>query len=358
MFPKKPDLSKSPAEIRTYIEALENEIERLNFELSHAYHEDDQARDSQESTINANIHLLEAPTTISLITFTKNGYAKRSFRHLYSRQRRGGMGIFDMETTEEDPPVMLTLADEDQELLLITNLGRAFRVPVQQINEAQVRSRGFSIIDKLGLAKGEDPAVLITDQAQGYLALASQSGMVRLLRHHVFGAYMKPGTSLFDYRSFGLLATACWCPNEGDLFVATKTGRAIRFNQRVVPPAGTQAIRLVDGDEVIGITSVNDESGVFLLGADGKGTIRLMSGFGANKAPGAGGKIALKTDHLICATSVDEQEDIFIITRLSKIIRFGVDEVPAKDGVVQGVNCISLRSDVPTAVATVSLPRE
>lgn len=89
---------------------------------------------------------------------------------------------------------------------------------------------------------------------------------------------------------------------------------------------------------------------MFLLGANGRGTIRMMSGFADNKAPGAGGKISMDTPRLICALNVDDQQDIFIITRISKIIRFRVDEVPSKEGVVHGVTCISLRADEPVAV--------
>jgi hypothetical protein len=53
----------------------------------------------------------------------------------------------------------------------------------------------------------------------------------------------------------------------------------------------------------------------------------------------------MKTDHLIGAAVVEESDDIFIISRLSKIIRFRAGGVPGKEGVVQGVHCIGLRAD-------------
>ena len=87
------------------------------------------------------------------------------------------------------------------------------------------------------------------------------------------------------------------------------------------------------------------------MGEDGKGTIRLMRGLRANKAPGAGGKAAIKADAVRGAVTVREGDDLFLISRLSKIIRFAADEVPAKEGVVQGVNCMSLRADEVVAVA-------
>jgi DNA gyrase subunit A len=97
------------------------------------------------------------------------------------------------------------------------------------VPEETIRGRGASIIQNLNLTENEYLVALPPEQASGYLALVSQSGMVRLLRHHVFGEYMKPGTSLYDYRVFGPLASACWTTGYQDLFIATREGRAIRF---------------------------------------------------------------------------------------------------------------------------------
>jgi DNA gyrase subunit A len=101
----------------------------------------------------------------------------------------------------------------------------------------------------------------------------------------------------------------------------------------------------------MGIAAAPANGGVLLVGPDGKGTIRLMAGFNANKAPGAGGKVAMKTERVMGVAAVTAAQDIFIISRLGKIIRFAADDIPAKEGVVQGVNCMSLRADEVAAVA-------
>ena len=341
----RPDLSQIPESVRAYIEALESELEALKRRSSVA-----RRTTSPESEGFAPVaEPSEPPTTINVINVAKSGIAKRTPRHLYTRQRRGGMGVFDLDTVEEDPPAILALADQSENLLVITSMGRAFRMPVTAIPESEVRSRGEPITSRLALQNGEGLAAILPDRAQGYVALLSQRGNVRLLRHHVFGEYMKPGTSLYDFKGFGPLACACWTPGDGELFIATRQGRAIRFSEKLIPPPGTQGIRLSDGDIAVSITAVYPDSGVFMLGADGKGTIRRMEGFNPNKAPGAGGKIAMNCDDLVAAFSVSDRDDIFIISRLSKIIRFQVAEVPEKDGVVQGVICMSLRADECTA---------
>jgi DNA gyrase subunit A len=347
---KRPNLKNLAPQVRAYIEYLETELERLQSTQTTPHSVQQTRQKTDKPTEDVNIPK-EPPTTINVITATKSGLAKRTPRHLYTTQRRGGMGIFDLASPDDQPPAILSLADQSQSLLLLTDQARAFRLPANAIPETPVRGKGQSITVKLGFASGENLAVITPIQAQGYLALISQSGAVRLLRHHVFGEYMKPGTSLYDFQKFGPLSSACWTPGDSDLFIATSSGRAIRFSEKLVPPRGAQGIRLTPGDQAVSITAIFPYSSVFILGADGKGTVRLMSGFSPNKAPGAGGKTAFKTDRLITALNVDEQQDLFVVTQLGKIIRFRVDEVPPKDGVVQGVTCISLRNDEPVAAA-------
>lgn len=110
-------------------------------------------------------------------------------------------------------------------------------------------------------------------------------------------------------------------------------------------------MRVDPHDVIVGVAATPADGAVFLLGADGKGTIRLLSGFTANKSPGAGGKTIMKCDALVGMVAVESSQDLFAISRLSKIIRFQAAEVPPKEGVVQGVNCMSLRADECIALA-------
>lgn len=335
---ERPDLSQADPAIRAYVEALEAELEKSRQKNDHA---------SPAPIAEPN----EPPTTLNVITISRGGLTKRTPRHLYTRQRRGGMGIFDIQLPTDDPPAWLTIADETQDLLLITTKARLFRVPVSQLPEGPVRSRGELLANRLPLAPDEQIALVLPHQQSGYLVTVTQQGHVRRQRHHLFGEHMSAGALLYDVTKLGAPAAACWSSGENDLFIATRQGTAIRFAEQNVPFKGCSGIRVSEGDEVIAVTEVKPTGGVFLLGGDGKGTIRLMAGFNPNKAPGAGGKVALKTDIVIDAVAVNEADDIFIITQQSKIIRFQAAEIPAKEGVVQGVNCITLRADEPAAIA-------
>jgi len=344
----RPDLQQASPEIKAYIEALESEIAKLRPHARSS--QDEPVFDAEQEPIKAT----EPETTINLVTLTGSFIAKRTPRHLYARQRRGGMGVFDIDTPEDNPPSIIVLADESQNLLLFTSLGRAFRIPVQHIPISEIRSRGESITKKIDLTPGETLAAALPDKAQGAVVLVSKTGTVRHLRHHIFGEYMRPGNTLLDPKKYGELAAACQTPGNRDLLIATQKGRAIRFSEKQVPPQGGPGIRVQDGDRVVSVTSVNDDSKLLLVDSQGNGTIRLMSGFMPNKSSDGIGKLAMKTDQLVTALEVADEADVFLLSRLSKVIRFSAGEIPVKEGVVQGVHCMNLRADevvagIPTA---------
>jgi DNA gyrase subunit A len=347
----RPDLTDVDPKIRAYIEYLESQVKSKpssGKERTHANILPDEYVDRIDEQLPS-----ELPTTLNIISISKSGLAKRTARHLYSRQHRGGMGIFDLDVASPDYPAILSCADENQNLILFSNTARAFRLNASKISATPVRSKGDILLQRIALEPEEYIVAVLPEQASGYVAMASASGRVRCLRHHLFGEHMKPGTAMYQFKEFGPLVSACWTPGESDLFVATQNGLAIRFSEKLVPPQGDLGIRLASDDAVVGITSVYPDSGVFLLAADGKGTVRLMSGFAPNKSMGGSGKLAIKCQKLVGVTAIEENDDLFIITRQSKIIRFKADEVPGTEGVIQGVNCISMRVDeVATVIKT------
>jgi len=347
MTPTRPDLDALPADVRMYIEFLEER-------LTDAEMEADGGRVSAASSEPS-----EAPTTAQVITISRNGLAKRTPRHLYSRQRRGGMGVFDLDSGEDDPPTFLLVADVSERLLVWTDRNRYFTIAVADLPEEPVRAKGESITPWVTLQPDEKLAVVIPDGGGTNLQLLSDRGWVRKFSRTQL-PHLKVG-SLVEIRTGHKPVAACWSSGGDDLFVVSRTGQAIRFSERQVPiSGGCLGIRLDPDDECLAVAAVQEESSVFLAGDDGKGTVRLMAGFRTNKSPGAGGKVAMKADRLLCAHTVAPGQDALIISALGKIIRFAVDDIPAKEGVVQGVNCMSLRADsaVAATVTDAGVPLE
>lgn len=355
----RPDLSGLPLEVLSYIQSLETEIASLRASnLERPLRAAAVARERSEASHESDDEIAgpsEAPTTYNVITATAGGIIKRTPRHLYDRQRRGGMGVFDLDPPDGDPPAFLTVADISQSLIVMTTLGRAFPLPVSQLIESPVRGRGEPIRKWVPLNAEERIALLTPDMGAGYLTMVTRRGQVRRWRYNVFGRALQPGTILYEIRDGGAPAAACWSTADADLFIVTAKGLAIRFAETQVAVKGSLGIRIDPGDEVVGVTSIRSDEGVFLLSADGKGTVRAMSGFTLNKAPGSGGKQAMKADRLVGAVLARPDDDILAISGLGKIIRFAVNETPAKEGVVQGVNCMTLRNDECTAVTAAAM---
>ena len=335
----RPDLSAVSPEIVAYIEALEAALEEAQSGPS-----------TRSYRVDAEPEPSEPPTPRNLITISRSGLAKRTPRHFYSRQRRGGMGVFDLDSGEDDPPAFLAEADESGGLILLTDQGRAFRLKVGDLDESPVRARGVSLPQRFGFRENERLAAVQADGDGTHLVLVTERGQVRRFAAHLVGSALRPGTVLADPKDGGAPAALCWSKGAGDLFISTRQGKAIRFSERQVPVRGCLGIRLDRDDLVCGVAAVDVESGVFLIEPEGKGTIRQMGGFAENKSPGSGGKTAMKCDILVAAVGVAPDQDVFVISKLGKIIRFPAEEVPPKEGVVQGVNCMALRADEVVAV--------
>ncbi len=340
---ERPDLTNLPPEVVTYIESLENQLAAMTA----GQHE-------EQAEATAEWHEPAGPYNV--ITVSAHGLIKRTPRHLYTRQRRGGMGVFDLAVDADDMPTILTIADESLTVLVFTNKGRAFRMPVADIPQTEVRGRGQRLEALLHLDDDEYAVAVLPGEGDPGrndqdVVLASDQGWVRRVRASFFGSVMPQGGAFHNPNDGGQLAAACWAAPDEDLFVVSGLAQAIRFpGHHVRDRAGCLGLRLEEDDGVLAVCPVTQSSGVFLLGEDGRGTIRLMSGFRANKAPGASGKLAMKTTRLAGATTVGLTDDLFVISHLGKIIRFAASDIPPKEGVVQGVNCISLRADQAATV--------
>ena len=285
--PERPDITGLSSEVVAYIEWLEERLSRTS-------------APRRQGRSDADEEPSEPPTTVNVVSISRAGMAKRTPRHLYSRQRRGGMGVFDLELAEGDVPAALVAADEAETILIFTSGGRCYRLPVSALPESPVRARGQLLANMMNLPShelvvGALPALLPSGQGE-YVVLLSQRGWVRRVRASFLGPSLIQGTIFHDVKEGGPLVAAAWTDGKGDLFIATRDGKGIRFDESQVPARGCLGIRLDAVDAAVAVCGVADDSGVFIMGNDGSGTIRLMSGFAPNKAPGTGGKVAMKSD--------------------------------------------------------------
>lgn len=161
MNTQRPDLGGLPADVVAYIEELETQL---------------QTRREGRQPSPAATQPDEEPTAKAIITVSRLGAIKRTPRHLFGRQRRGGMGVFDIDVSDEDAPVCLAHVDSGDTLILLTDDGRAFRLPVSALAESPVRARGRNVRDMLALRPQEKIIGVLPEGGGAYAILLSKRG--------------------------------------------------------------------------------------------------------------------------------------------------------------------------------------
>lgn len=353
--------------LKRYIHTLEQENARLRQELMELRQT---APRRQRAEITREARGEPAPTALATIRYpedvmvlaiTARGVAKRTPLNDYSTQRRGGIGVFDIQSGRDDLAAHLVATRASAALLVLSSRGRAFRIAVDSLPLTEVRGRGASLPDRLSFTADETvAAVLALDDeadARNTVLIATQSGWLRSLHRSYVGGRLQPGTLLSDPKRGGPPAIMALSDGSGDVLMVLRSGLGYRFAERLISRDGVRGIQTHPDDRVIGLVPVaGDEDEVLLVTADGQGTRRQMAGFASNKSPGGQGKVIMKSDALAGAARVGPRDEALCISGLAKIIRFAADEVPAKSGNVQGVSVLDTRGDSLAALAVITPP--
>jgi DNA gyrase subunit A len=361
-------IEKASPALRLYVRALEQENARLRQEVLELRESGArrqravEARVARPESAAAQLETVRHPEDMMVIAITRLGLAKRTPLNDYSTQRRGGLGVYDIQTGRDDAAAHLLTGRASATLLILTNRGRAFRVAIDTLPLTDVRGRGGALPERLMLTPDETiAAAVVLDDAdpRPSVLVATAAGWVRPWHRNYLGPRLQPGTLLYEpQRGGGAPAAITLAHGDGDVLLALRSGLAYRFAESQVRRDGVRGIQVHPEDAVVGIASVRDESTVLFVTADGQGARRAMSGFSANKTPGGQGKIIMKTDALVGVAAVDDADEALLISGLAKIIRFGVADVPVKAGSVQGVNVMDCRNDTLTALAIAPAPEE
>jgi len=361
-------VAKASPALQLYIRTLEQENARLNQEIVELRQSMGRrqraatARDQRTQTAPSPVPTTLHPEDMMVITLTAQGQCKRTPLNSYSTQRRGGVGVLDIQTSRDDLVAHLLVARISVGLLVLTNLGRAFRFPVDTLPQTEVRGRGTSLPDRLALPAGESLQAIIAldddDIDHPNLLIATHNGWVHSLRRNYVGPRLQPGTQLFDpKRGGGSPAALALARSQDDVLVALRSGIGIRFPQSLVRRGGVHGIKIKPADAVASITGVSADGAALLVTADGKGIRRLMAGFRANKSAGGQGKFLMNTDALVGAKAVGDNDEVLCISSYSKIIRFAAAEIPTKTSTVQGNAVMDCRDNRLAALALVPPPK-
>ena len=295
-----------------------------------------------------------------VITATKLGYIKRMTIDTFKSQNRGGKGIKGMQTIDEDYVEELFMTSSHHYIMFFTNKGRVYRLKAYEIPEAGRTSRGTAIVNLLQLMPDEKitAAIPIKEFEEGqYLFMATKKGLVKKTSMNEYVNVRKTGLAAITLREDDELIEVKITDDEKDVFIVTKYGQCIRFDEKDVRPTGrtsmgVRGINLEDNDEVVGMQL--DVQGKYLLIASEKG-MGKRTDIDEFKVQNRGGKgvkcynITDKTGDVVGVKSVNEDNEIMIINTDGIIIRMECSGISVLGRVTSGVKLINLHENSKVA---------
>jgi DNA gyrase subunit A len=291
-----------------------------------------------------------------VVTVSNTGYIKRNAISLYRTQGRGGKGVTGMTTKEEDFVETLFVASTHDYVLICTNRGKVYWLKVYEIPEAGRAARGKAIVNLVKLSPGESPSAILPVsgfEEGNYVVMATQKGVVKKTDLSAYSHPRADGIIAVVIESGDSLIDAKLTDGSKEIFLGTKNGLAIRFNEQDVRSMGrvsrgVRGMSLAKDDEVVGMEILSGDATILTITEHGYGKRTQSSEY---KIQGRGGKgiITIKTSErngaVVGIKQVTNEDNLMMITSTGKIIRIAVSKLSVIGRNTQGVRLINIDKD-------------
>ncbi|MFX0025942.1 MAG: DNA gyrase subunit A [Candidatus Hermodarchaeota archaeon] len=290
----------------------------------------------------------------TIVIFTKNQYIKRISLEEYQAQRRGGRGKKGMTVREEDFITDLFVGSTHDTILIFTSKGRVYSIKCYDIPLQKRTARGKPIINLIPLQEGEKIADMIpinNFNTNEMLIMTTKNGIIKKTPLKAFSKFRATGVKAQRIRADDELVSVKRLSNElQDIFIATKLGYAVRFDESELRELGKYSMgvkgaELREDDEVIDTLLVSDDDIILTLTENAYGQRTPVKEY---RKTGRGAKgvknITLdqsKNDRVI-AIKIAKHMDILIGTEQGQMIRVPVDSIRITHRKAKGVKVIKL----------------
>lgn len=299
------------------------------------------------------------PEKEEMLVLTAGGYVKRTDPSEYRSQRRGGVGVIDVNMKEEDFVIMLLTANTHDDLLFFTDRGKAYQMKMYEVPEGKRATRGKSVMNFLSLTDDEKVTSILAipkeiKNAQFSLMMVTKEGVAKKVAADSFRDVRRSGLIAIKLAGNDELLSVCPVNKGDEIIMAGKSGQAIRFKESDIremgrSAAGVRAMKLKKNDLVIGAETIKkeDKSGEYLvLSEKGYGKKTKLEEYKVQKRGGSGIKamnVTTKTGSLVAVKVITDQEEIFAISKMGQVIRTGLKEISSLGRSTQGVRIMKLR---------------
>ena len=309
------------------------------------------------------------PDEDTVIAMTHLGYIKRMDVDNFRSQNRGGKGIKRTQTIEEDYIEDLLMTTNHHFMMFFTNKGRVYRLKAYEIPEAGRTARGTAIINLLQLQPDEKITAIIPMREYNedkYLFMATRNGMVKKTPMVEYEHVRKNGLQAIVLREDDELIEVKATDNNQDIFLVTRKGMCIRFNETDVRVTGRVSMgvigmRFEEDDEVIGMQMESQGESLLIVSENGMGKRTVISEFSAQNRGGKGVicyKCTEKTGNIVGAKLVNDGREIMLITTEGIVIRMSVDDISIIGRNTSGVKLMNIDQESDIKVASIAKVRE
>jgi DNA gyrase subunit A len=309
------------------------------------------------------------PNEPMIVMLSKEGYIKRVPPSTFKAQHRGGKGIVGITTKEEDEINTLMHAKTHDNALFFTNKGRVFQLPVWEIPKTSRQAKGSPVVNLIQLGENEIVTAMLAakEKFKGeYLIMATKKGTIKKTAVEEYKNVRKSGLIAIKLRDGDSLEWVREVSKENEVILVTRTGKAIRFNEKDArdmgrASMGVRGIKLKDKDFVVEMDVVKSPAArLFVLMENGLGKTSLVSNYRLQNRGGTGVKVAnitTKTGQVAGAKVLEQtfEGDAILISKKGVTIRMNLKDIPTLGRATQGVTLMRLKAG--DKVSTLSIIR-
>ena len=360
------ELQKTIAYLKSILESEEMQKDIVKGELAEMIEKYGDDRRTQIEYADGEISIEDMiPDERVVVTISHLGYIKRTKVTEYKTQNRGGRGSRGSKTREADFIEHMFVASTHNYLLLFTEQGRCHWLRVYEIPEASKASQGRVIQNIISLPKDDKVMAYINIENlededfinNNYILFATRKGIVKKTVVEAFSRPRTNGINAITINEGDQLLEAKLTSGNMNVFLASSSGMAIRFEETRVRPmgrnaAGVKGMQLKPkNDRIIGMVCVDPEdefTTILVVSEKGSGKRSKTEEYRTTNRGGKGIKtmqMTSKTGELVAIKAVFDDDDLMITNRSGIVIRMAVKDIRVMGRSTQGVRVITLHHE-------------
>jgi len=288
-----------------------------------------------------------------VVVMTQAQYVKAVPAGQFKTQARGGRGVSGAKLKSEDLVRHVLFTTAHAHLLFFSNFGKVYRLRALEIPERERTAKGMPIVNLLPLQPGETVQAIIDTRdfaGERFLFFATRKGTVKKTAFDAYDSSRRDGLIAINLHAGDELVRVIETGGGDDIFMVTRRGMTIRFNEDNVRPmgrsaAGVRGMRMRGDDEVVSVDVARDDTAILMITGSGYGKRTQLSQYNTQARGGQGVigiKLTGKKGEVVAAFMVGIDDEIVAVSSGGVMIRMAVREISSQGRGATGVRIMNV----------------